>query len=67
VVNVLVKAGEWVEKDQVLMVLESMKMQMPLRAPFTGQVIRICVNVGAQVEKGTMLAEVGGRELPHVP
>ncbi len=62
VVNVLVKAGEWVEKDQVLVVLESMKMQMPLRAPLAGQVGQVNVAIGAHVEKGAVLAQVVVRE-----
>jgi biotin carboxyl carrier protein len=58
VVNVLVKAGEYVEKDQVLVVLESMKMQMQLKAPFTGHITQVTTTVGAQVEKGATLVQV---------
>ncbi|HQE92516.1 MAG TPA: acetyl-CoA carboxylase biotin carboxyl carrier protein subunit [Anaerolineae bacterium] len=58
VVNVLVKAGEHVEKDQVLVILESMKMQMQLKAPFAGKVERVAAIVGAQVEKGKILVQV---------
>lgn len=58
VVNVLAKAGEYVEKDQVLVVLESMKMQMQLKAPFAGRVARVAAVIGAQVEKGAVLAQV---------
>ncbi len=60
VVNVLVKAGEYVEKDQTLVVLESMKMQMQLKAPFAGRVARVAAVIGAQVEKGAVLAQVDG-------
>ncbi len=60
VVNTLVKAGDYVEKDQVLVVLESMKMQMQLKAPFTGRVARVAAAIGAQVEKGAVLAQVDG-------
>ena len=58
VVNVLVKAGEYVEKDQVLVVLESMKMQMQLKAPFTGRITQVTATIGAQVEKGATLVQV---------
>ena len=58
VVNVLVEAGDRVEKDQVLVVLESMKMQMQLKAPFAGQVERVAATIGAQVEKGAALVAV---------
>ncbi len=58
VVNVLVKAGEYVEKDQALVVLESMKMQMQLKAPCAGYIGRVAALNGAQVEKGTVLVTV---------
>lgn len=58
VVSVLVKAEDRVAKDQVLVMLESMKMQMQLKAPFAGQIARVAAVVGAQVEKGAMLAQV---------
>jgi biotin carboxyl carrier protein len=58
VVNVLVAPGERVEKDQTLVVLESMKMQMQLKAPFAGKVARVAASVGAQVEKGAVLVKV---------
>lgn len=58
VVNVLAKAGDYVEKDEVLVVLESMKMQMQLKAPFAGKIERMRAIIGAQVEKGAVLVEV---------
>ena len=46
-------------KVQVLAVLESMKMQMQVRAPFAGRVTRVNAVAGAQVEKGTLLVRIG--------
>ena len=60
VVNVLVKEGQRVDTGEPLVVLESMKMQMQLRAPFSGQVSMIAVQNKAQVEKGTLLVTVAG-------
>lgn len=60
VVNVLVKEGQQVNSGEPLVVLESMKMQMQLRSPFSGQVSRVAVSNRAQVEKGTLLVQVAG-------
>jgi len=58
VIQVLMDVGDAVEKDQVVTVLESMKMQMQIRAPFAGCVKRVNAYVGAQVEKGTLLVQI---------
>ena len=46
VVKVLVAAGDTVENNQVLVVLESMKMLMEFRAPFVGKVEKVLVSKG---------------------
>lgn len=58
VVGVQVQPGDMVERGQVLVVLESMKMQMQMRAPRDGQVARVAVKPGSQVEKGTLLVQI---------
>jgi len=58
VVNVLVQEGQTVESGDPLVILESMKMQMQLRAPVGGQVAKIAVQNRAQVEKGMLLVQV---------
>jgi biotin carboxyl carrier protein len=68
VVDVQVVAGQTVEQGDVLLVQESMKMQMLLRAPFRGRVGSVRVAAGAQVDKGALLVQlteeptVGGTE-----
>ena len=57
VVDVPVHAGDTVEKDQTLVVLESMKMQMQLRSPRPGKVTKVTVRSGDQVEKGALLVQ----------
>jgi biotin carboxyl carrier protein len=57
VVDVAARLGQEVEKGQTLVVLESMKMQMQLRAPRVGKVLKINVQAGSQVEKGAVLVE----------
>lgn len=51
VVAVPVMNGQLVEKGDVLLVLESMKMQNELRAPRPGKVSRVRVKSGDRVEK----------------
>lgn len=51
-VSVLVKVGDLVEQGQTLAVLESMKMQMQLRAATPGTVTGVSCSAGDQIEKG---------------
>lgn len=53
VMNVLVKEGAPVHANQVLVVLESMKMLMEFRASFAGFVEKVLVSKGQMVEKGS--------------
>jgi acetyl-CoA carboxylase biotin carboxyl carrier protein len=54
--KVLAQAGERLEADSPLMVLESMKMEIPVIAPEDGRVIEILVNEGEAVREGQDLA-----------
>ncbi len=57
IVSVPVSEGQQVEKGQVLVILESMKMQNELKAPRAGIVQRIRVKAGEAVEqKQTLLS-----------
>jgi acetyl-CoA carboxylase biotin carboxyl carrier protein len=47
--------GDRVEEEQVLLILESMKMEIPVEAPCAGVVRAIKVEEGATVEEGTVL------------
>lgn len=58
VVNVHAAAGDRVESGQLLVTLESMKMQMEFRAPFAGQVVQTAVQPGQKVEKGALLVQL---------
>jgi acetyl-CoA carboxylase biotin carboxyl carrier protein len=53
--KILVKAGDTVTQDQTLVILESMKMEMPLESPEAGRVVSIAVAEGASVEEGEVL------------
>ncbi|MGY1709807.1 biotin carboxylase N-terminal domain-containing protein [Geodermatophilus sp. SYSU D00758] len=55
VVAVRVAVGEEVEAGQTVAVLESMKMETPVRAPFAGRVRDVQAAVNAQVDAGAAL------------
>jgi biotin carboxyl carrier protein len=59
VISIPVKEGQEISKGDVLLVLESMKMQNELHSPRDGKVARMRVKVGDRVEqKETMLSVV---------
>ena len=58
VAQIDVEVGARVEAGQVLMVLEAMKMQNPIRAAITGVVESLQVKVGQVVASGAALATV---------
>ena len=58
VVAVRVEAGQPVEAGAVVAVLESMKMETPVRAPYAGTVREILVAVNSQVDAGAALAKL---------
>ncbi len=51
VVSVLVEEGQEVKKGQVMLILESMKMQNELKAPRDGVIERVRVKAGESVEQ----------------
>jgi acetyl-CoA carboxylase biotin carboxyl carrier protein len=50
-----VERGASVEQGDVLVIIESMKMEMPVEAPCRGHVAEIRVEVGQSVEEGEVL------------
>jgi 3-methylcrotonyl-CoA carboxylase alpha subunit len=58
VIAVDVAAGDVVTKGQKLLVLEAMKMEHALTAPFDGTVAELTVSVGSQVQVEALLARV---------
>ena len=58
IVAVRVKAGDRVAKGQPLVILEAMKMEHTLTAPFQGTVTAISAAEGNQVSEGVVLARI---------
>ncbi|WP_417715033.1 carboxyl transferase domain-containing protein [Pseudonocardia sp. GCM10023141] len=55
VVAIPIAAGDLVEAGDIVAVVESMKLETPLRAPVAGRVAEILVDANTQVEGGTKL------------
>lgn len=53
--KILVKPGDEVTAEQTLVILESMKMEMPIEAPEAGRVASVSVAEGAAVDEGDLI------------
>jgi len=53
--EIRVNVGDDVQEEQTLVVLESMKMEMPVESPAAGKVASIAVQKGQAVEEGEVL------------
>ena len=58
VLNILIKEGEEIAAGQTVVVLESMKMEIPVDSTFSGKVGEVKVAVGDFVNEGDSLLTV---------
>ena len=56
--KIVVKVGDTVTSGQELMILESMKMEIPVEAPCDGVVKAIMINEGDAVDDGQEVVEL---------
>jgi pyruvate carboxylase subunit B len=56
--KILVKEGDKVQKDQQIMILEAMKMEIDVTAPVDGTISKILVEPTASVEEGQTVAVI---------
>ncbi|MFV0561559.1 biotin/lipoyl-containing protein [Malaciobacter mytili] len=56
--KILVKEGERVEKDQTIMILEAMKMEIDINSPVAGTISKILVSQNQAVDEGQPLAVI---------
>ena len=58
VLSLEVKAGDRVQRGDLIAVIEAMKMRRPIHAPRTGKVTDVLVNEGETVDAGDALMVV---------
>lgn len=56
VLRITVQAGAQVQRGDELMVIESMKVEIPIKAPASGTLRDVRVNPGDQIQRGAVLA-----------
>ena len=58
VIDVKVAVGDQVEEGRTIVVLEAMKMQIPVPSPVSGTVVSIHVSEGATINEGDLIAVI---------
>jgi len=66
ILELMAGAGDSVEKDQVLILMESMKLQVEIRSPFDGTVASCPVFVGDMVDGDSLLMHIAPLEQERV-
>jgi acetyl-CoA carboxylase biotin carboxyl carrier protein len=56
--KIVTEVGQQVEEDDTLMILESMKMEIPITSPLNGTIKQILVKEGDVVQDGQTVAVV---------
>ena len=62
IMHIEVKEGQTVEEGETLLILQAMKMNNKLTAPFSGKIKKICVNTGDKIPKGELMIEMEENE-----
>ncbi len=52
------RVGDEVAEEEVLIIIESMKMEIPVEAPCAGRIAEIRVEEGENIEEGAVLAVI---------
>jgi acetyl-CoA carboxylase biotin carboxyl carrier protein len=52
--------GDQVAEGETILILESMKMEIPVEAPCAGRIAEIRVREGDSIEEGAVLAVISG-------
>ncbi|MDC0977020.1 pyruvate dehydrogenase (acetyl-transferring), homodimeric type [Pelagibacteraceae bacterium] len=58
IIEVLVKVGDQVSKDDPVVTLESDKSSVEVPSPFSGKIVELNIKVGDKVSKGSLLAKL---------
>ncbi len=60
VLRLSVEPGAALERGQEIMVIESMKVEIPVKTPAAGRLKEFRVAAGAQIQRGAVLAIIEG-------
>lgn len=58
IINIDVKEGQIVQEGENLLILQAMKMNNKLTAPFPGKIKKIYVSAGDKIPKGMLMIEM---------
>jgi len=58
IIEILVKVGDQINKNDPIVTLESDKSSVEVPSPFNGKVLELSVKVGDKVSKGSLLAKI---------
>ena len=59
IIRIVAPEGTQVKKDDAILVMEAMKMEMKITSPTDGTVAEICVSQGESIAAGDVLARIG--------
>lgn len=62
IMHIEVKEGQIVQEGETLLILEAMKMNNKLTAPFAGKIKKINVKVGDKIPKNALMIEMEENE-----
>lgn len=58
ILRIEIKEGEEVKEGQILLILQAMKMDNKITAPFSGKIKKINVTAGSKIPKGELMIEM---------
>ena len=63
IIEILVKTGDKIKKDDPIVTLESAKSSVEVPSPFEGKISELKVKIGDRVSKGSILATLEGEDV----
>ena len=63
IIEILVKTGDKIKKDDPIVTLESDKSSVEVPSPFEGKISELKVKIGDRVSKGSILATLEGEDV----
>jgi len=63
VIEILVKPGDLIKKNDTIVTIESDKSSVEVPSPYEGKILEINVKIGDKVSKGSLLGSIDSKEL----